>query len=74
MATEQTFLAQGAELETARRRNAELAAALDQGRASAEGVRGQVARLQEELANQSRRLTQVTAEREQLGKEMTAER
>ncbi len=74
VATEQTYLAQSAELESARRRAAELAAALDAGRASAEGVKGEVAHLQEELGQLTRRVTQVSAERDQLGRELEAER
>ncbi len=74
VATEQAFLAQGAELEATRRRSTELATALDAGRASAEGVRGEVARLQEELSHQTRQLTQANAERSHLGQELLAER
>jgi chromosome segregation ATPase len=66
VAAEQAWLAQGAELEALKRRNAELAQALDGERSSVEGARGRVAALEADLQVTTRELTRTASERDQV--------
>jgi len=73
LAAEHAYHARTQELEVARKRIQELATALDEGRASVQGVQGEVARLQEELAAGTQRMSQLTSERDQLAKQVDVE-
>jgi CheY-like chemotaxis protein len=73
LAAEHAYHARTQELEAARKRIQELATALDEGRASVQGVQGEVARLQEELAAGTQRMSQLASERDQLAKQVDVE-
>jgi chromosome segregation ATPase len=70
VAAEHAWQAKAAELEAAAQRIADLTAALDEGRATAEGARGDMQRLEALRADAERRAAQVAAEREQIAREL----
>jgi DNA-binding response OmpR family regulator/chromosome segregation ATPase len=74
IAAEHAYQAKAAELAAAEQRIRDLGAALDEGRASAEGARGEVARLDEARGGAERRAAQLQADRDQLSKELDAAR
>jgi DNA-binding response OmpR family regulator/chromosome segregation ATPase len=74
LAVEHAFQAKAAELVAAEQRIADLGAALDEGRATAEGTRGELARVEAARAEIDRRLAQLAAEKDQLGREVLAAR
>ncbi len=69
-AVEQAFQAKTAEHQAASRQLAELGAALERGRASFEGTRGELARIEGARADAERRAAQTAAERDQLAREL----
>jgi CheY-like chemotaxis protein len=69
VAAEHAFHAKVAELAAGEQRIRDLAAALDEGRASAEGTRGELARIDALRAEVERRAAQLQSERDQLGRE-----
>lgn len=74
VAVEHAYQAKVAELAAAEHRIADLGAALDEGRASAEGTRGELSRVEAARAEAERRAAQLAAEKDQLGKEILAAR
>jgi DNA-binding response OmpR family regulator/chromosome segregation ATPase len=74
VAAEHAFRAKSSELAAAVTRIADLGAALEQGRASAEGTRGELARVEAARAQAERRAAQLAAEKDQLGREVLTAR
>jgi len=74
VAVEHAFQAKAAELAAAEQRIADLGAALDEGRATAEGTRGELSRIEGARADAERRAAQTGAERDQLTREVEAAR
>lgn len=74
VAVEHAFHAKAAELAASEQRLRDLAAALDEGRASVEGTRGELARVDTARAEAERRAAQVRAERDQLAREVEGAR
>jgi chromosome segregation ATPase len=74
IAVEHAFQVKEAELVAAENRVNDLAQALDDGRASAEGARGELARLESGRAEAERRAAEAMAARDQLVREMEATR
>jgi chromosome segregation ATPase/DNA-binding NarL/FixJ family response regulator len=70
---EQSLDARNKELKAAERQAEEMAAALDEGKASVQGVQGEVSRLQSELAVATRKEAQLASEREQLVEKVRSE-
>ncbi|HUL60601.1 MAG TPA: hypothetical protein VLU43_15075 [Anaeromyxobacteraceae bacterium] len=70
VAAEQAYHARTAEHQAAERRIGELGTALEQGKASVEGTRGELARVESGRADAERRAAQTAAERDQLGREL----
>ena len=74
VAAEHAYQAKAAELSAAEQRIRDLGAALDEGRATAEGARGEVARIEDARGATERRAAQVQAERDQLLREVESAR
>ncbi len=70
VAAEHACRAKAAELASAGQRIADLAAALDEGRANVEGTRGELARVEGARSEADRRAAQVVSERDQLSREV----
>src|SRR6266545_6849057 len=68
IASEHAFHAKAAELVASEQRLRDLAAVLDEGRASVEGTRGELTRVEAARAEAERRAAQLRAERDQLGR------
>jgi DNA-binding response OmpR family regulator/chromosome segregation ATPase len=74
VAVEHAFQAKLAELTAAEQRLSDLTAALEEGRANAEGTRGELVRVEAARAETDRRLAQLAAEKDQLGREVMVAR
>jgi CheY-like chemotaxis protein len=74
VAAEHAFQAKAAELTAAEQRIRDLGAALEEGRATAEGTRGELARIEEARSGADRRAAQLQSERDQLLRELDAAR
>ncbi len=74
VASEHAFHAKAAELAASEQRLRDLGAALDEGRASVEGTRGELARIDAARAEAERRAAQIRAERDQLAREVEGAR
>ncbi len=74
IAAEHAFQAKEAELAAAVQRVEDLSAALDEGRASFEGTRGELARIEAARAESERRAAHATAQRDQLAREVEVAR
>ncbi len=74
VASEHVFHAKAAELAAAEQRIRDLAAALDEGRASVEGTRGELSRVDTARGDAERRAARIQAERDQLGREIEGAR
>ncbi len=74
VASEHAFHAKAAELAATEQRLRDLAAALDEGRATAEGTRGELSRVETARGDAERRAAQVQAERDQLVREVDGAR
>ncbi len=74
IAAEHAFEAKAAELAAAEQRIHDLGAALDEGRASVAGTKGELARIEAARADAERRAAQAASERDQLAKAVEAAR
>lgn len=74
VAAERAFQAKAGELEAAGRRIEDLSSALEEGRASAEGTLGELARVDAARAEADRRAAELQADREQLAREVETAR
>jgi CheY-like chemotaxis protein len=74
IAAEHAFQAKGAELLAAEQRIADLTNAIEEGRASVEGTRGELSRVEAGRAEAERRAAEAVAGRDQLARELDAAR